>query len=105
MLGDWTAESEKVARQEEMVEIASCSQSIATPTRDRTRPLEHTPKEGSVTEPLPPGPDLSGACEDGLSESSSIAVPCLSRKGEILQSVYRSNPPRNTVEAIFFSLM
>ena len=31
-------------------------------------------------------------------------MPCLSRKGEILQSVYRSNPPRNTVEAIFIFL-
>ena len=104
MLGDWTGESEEVARQDEKIEIASCPQSIATPTRDRTRPLAHTPKEGSVTEPLPPGPDLSGACQDGLSESNSIAVPCLSRKGEILQSAFRSNPPCNTVEAIFIFL-
>ena len=45
VLEDWTAESEEVAGQDEMVGIASCPQSIATPTRDRTRPLGHTPKE------------------------------------------------------------
>ena len=45
VLEDWTAESEEVAGQDEMVGIASCPQSIATPTRDRTRPLAHPPKE------------------------------------------------------------
>ena len=104
VLEDWTAESEEVAGQDEMVGIASCPQSIATPTRDKDTPTRTHPQRGSVTEPLPPGPYLSDACEDGISESSSRAVPCLSRKGEILQSVYRSNPPRNTVEAIFIVL-